>query len=73
VYLSNLLNLNGWNTSPVNENEHDMLIPAEYVVNPTVCIRCGVADPRLKRHGVQDQLFMDTPPRDTYIDTDFPA
>jgi transposase len=43
------------------ENEHDMIVPAEYIVTPTVCVRCGVVDPRLKKHGVQEQLFMDTP------------
>lgn len=38
-----------------------MLIPAEYTAPVTVCIKCGVVSPRLKRHGVQEQLFMDTP------------
>lgn len=59
--MNNLLNLDGWKTTAVVENEHDILIPSEYSVAPTVCVRCGVADPRLKRHGVQEQLFMDTP------------
>jgi len=59
--LSNLLNLNGWSTSATVESEHDLLIPAEYRVEPPCCIRCGNAEPRLKKHGVQEQLFMDTP------------
>lgn len=46
---------------PRKENDHDIVIPAEYSAAPTVCVRCGVVEPGLKRHGVQRQRFMDTP------------
>jgi transposase len=59
--LTNLLNLEGWNTFPVSESDVDLLVPAEYSIAPTVCVRCGVVDPSLKRHGFQKQRFMDTP------------
>lgn len=59
--MTNLIGLNGWNTLPHKENAHDILIPAEYPVIPTVCVRCGIVEPSLKRHGIQRQRFMDTP------------
>jgi len=59
--LTNLLNLEGWNTFPISESDVDLLVPAEYSIAPTVCVRCGVVDPSLKRHGFQKQRFMDTP------------
>jgi transposase len=61
VLLANLIGIDGWNTLPHKDNDHDMVIPAEYAAVPTVCVRCGVVDPALKRHGVQRQQFMDTP------------
>lgn len=61
MLLANLLNLEGWNTFPISESDVDLLVPAEYTTTPTVCVRCGVADPSLKRHGFQKQRFMDTP------------
>ena len=59
--MQNFLGMDGWNPLTRMENEHDMIVPAEYVVAPAVCVRCGVVEPRLKKHGVQEQLFMDTP------------
>jgi transposase len=55
------LNLEGWTTFPTGEDDANLIIPAEYTVAPAVCVRCGVADPSLKRHGFQKQRFMDTP------------
>jgi transposase len=59
--LPNLLNLEGWNTFPTSEKDGDLFVPAEYTIAPTVCVRCGVVEPSLKRHGFQKQRFMDTP------------
>ncbi len=38
-----------------------MVITAEYTRQPDCCVRCGVTPPRLNRHGVEDQGFIDTP------------
>jgi transposase len=53
--------MDGWKSLPRLENDHDRIVPAEYGVIPTVCVRCGVSEPRLKKHGILEQLFMDTP------------
>lgn len=59
--MPNILGLKDWNVTIRQENDHDMAITAEYAANPTVCLRCGVESPRLKKYGVQEQTFMDTP------------
>jgi transposase len=38
-----------------------MRVMAEYTPPPTVCPRCGLADPPLYKHDVRTQEFMDTP------------
>jgi len=57
----NILGMKDWNVLDRKENEHDMMIVADYIASPSVCIRCGVESPRLKKYGTQEQTFMDTP------------
>ena len=45
----------------VEESTTDMRITAQYTPIPTVCPRCGVADPPLYKHDIRTQEFMDTP------------
>lgn len=59
--MPNILGMKDWNILDRKENGHDMMIVADYTASPSVCVRCGVADPRLKKYGVQQQTFMDTP------------
>lgn len=57
----NILGLVDWNVLNREENEHDMVITAEYTKAIEFCEKCGVDTPRLKKHGTQDQLFIDIP------------
>jgi len=59
--LLNILGLANWNVLKREENDHDMVLTAQYTKPVEYCEKCGVSPPRLKKHGTQDQLFVDTP------------
>jgi transposase len=59
--MPNILGMQDWNVLSRKQNEHDMVVVAEYTRPPSCCVRCGVTPPRLKKYGVQAQFFMDTP------------
>jgi transposase len=59
--MPNRLGLKDWKVVEVEESTTDMRITAQYTPPPTVCPRCGVADPPLYKHDVRTQEFMDTP------------
>ena len=53
--------MEGYNVLDRREDEHDMVITAEFTKPVEFCVRCGIEGPQLKRHGVQIQCFVDTP------------
>lgn len=53
--------MDNWKVVERKADQHDMVITAECAVAPDVCVRCGVAEPSLKKYGLQEQFFMDTP------------
>lgn len=59
--MPNRLGLKDWKVTEVEESTTDMRITAQYTPIPTVCPRCGVADPPLYKHDIRTQEFMDTP------------
>ena len=59
--MPNRLGLKDWKVTNVEESTTDMRVMAEYTPPPTVCPRCGLADPPLYKHDVRTQEFMDTP------------
>ncbi len=59
--MPNRLGLKDWKVTNVEESTTDMKVMAEYTPPPTVCPRCGLADPPLYKHDVRTQEFMDTP------------
>ena len=59
--MANILALDDWKVLDRKNDEHDMMITAEYTKSPEFCVRCGVEGAKLLKHGVQEQTFMDTP------------
>jgi transposase len=59
--MPNRIGLKDWKVLQVEESETDMRITAQHTPPPTVCPRCGLADPPLYKHDVRTQEFMDTP------------
>jgi transposase len=53
--------MEGYNVLDRKEDQHDMVITAEFAKPVEFCVRCGLDSPPLKRHGVQIQHFLDTP------------
>lgn len=59
--MPNIIGMQGWNVLERKQNDHDMLVTAEYTKPIDCCVRCGMTPPNLKKYGVQRQSFMDTP------------
>lgn len=59
--MANILNLPAFDVLKVEENEFDYHVDVKSNLEPTACLRCGVTPPRLYRHAVKGQRFMDTP------------
>jgi transposase len=50
-----------WIVLETQEDAYNMRVVAGKPVQPEVCPRCGVENPRVYKHDQQDQTFMDTP------------
>lgn len=61
--MPNRLGLKDWNVTNAEESTTDMRVTAEYTPPPSVCPRCGLADPPICRHDVRIQHFADIPRR----------
>ena len=57
----NRLGMKDWIVLETLEDAHNMTVVAGKPVQPEVCPRCGVENPRVYKHDQQDQTFMDTP------------
>lgn len=57
----NPLGLSDWTVLKQEHADGAIRFLAEYTRPPAACRRCGVLNPRLYRHEVKEQLFMDTP------------
>jgi hypothetical protein len=49
-----------WIVLETLEDAHNMTVVAGKPVQPEVCPRCGVENPRVYKHDQQDQTFMDS-------------
>lgn len=59
--MPNVLGLPHWQIVAKTSDDNDIHVTATYDVQPTVCPKCGVDKPRLYKHAVKEQTFMDTP------------
>ena len=57
----NRLGMKDWIVLETQEDAYNMRVVAGKPVQPEVCPRCGVENPRVYKHDQQDQTFMDTP------------
>lgn len=57
----NPIGLTDWTVLKHEHADGAIRFLAEYTRPPAACRRCGVLNPRLYRHEVKEQLFMDTP------------
>lgn len=58
---TDILNLPKWDVTELEEGHDEYTIKARYTVLPTVCLSCGVINPRLHRYGTKQQPFRDLP------------
>ena len=61
VVVPNRLGMKDWIVLETQEDAYNMRVVAGKPVQPEVCPRCGVENPRVYKHDQQDQTFMDTP------------
>ena len=59
--MPNILGMQDWNVLERKQNDHDMVITAEFTRPLDCCPRCGITPPVVKKYGTQAQTFMDTP------------
>lgn len=57
----NRLGMKDWIVLETQEDAYNMRVVAGKPVQPEVCPRCGVENPRVYKHDQQEQTFMDTP------------
>ena len=60
----NRLGMKDWVVLETQEDAYNMRVVAGKPVQPEVCPRCGVENPRVYKHDQQEQTFMDTPMTD---------